>query len=180
MASKKSAFLNTALHEKTLISFERRFESGNVSGYVLAVGSKFFVLALVSDRVRYDGYECFRIADVRKPRPHPFSSFVEAALRLRHEVRPQYRIEVSSLERLLASAADAFPIITIHDEIRYPESCWIGRVKKIQRGVVSLLHIKPDASWEKEPTDHNLGDITRVNFDGDYERALQLVGVDSR
>ena len=49
-----------------LVRFYRRFEDSSVRGYVLDIGPKFFLLALVSDRVWFDGFECFRISDVRK------------------------------------------------------------------------------------------------------------------
>jgi hypothetical protein len=54
-------------------------------------------------------------------------------------------------------------------------SC-IGRVMGIDRGRVSLLEISPDAIWEKRPSEYPLREITRVNFGGDYEDALAMVG----
>jgi hypothetical protein len=43
---------------------------------------------------------------------------------------------------------------------------------------VSLLEINPDAIWDDNPTEFKLSEITRVNFGGDYENALFLVGGD--
>ena len=53
--------------------------------------------------------------------------------------------------------------------------CWIGRVVGIDRGRVTLLEIRPDATWKRKPTEYRLSEITRVNFGGDYEDALALV-----
>ena len=178
MTSSISELLKSAMKDETLIRFSSRFEDNFVKGYVLAVGEKFFVLALVSDRIRFDGYECFRVADIRDPRPDPCASFVEAALKARNENKPRCPIEVANIETLLTSATGEYPIIAIHQEAIDPDVCWIGRVLSVKSGVVSFLAMRPDASWEEDATDYNLRDITRVNFDGDYERALHLVGGD--
>ena len=45
----------------------------------------------------------------------------------------------------------------------------------VARGELSLLEIRPDATWEDTPTDYRLSQITRVNFGGDYEDALHIV-----
>jgi hypothetical protein len=41
---------------------------------------------------------------------------------------------------------------------------------------VSLLEIGPDAAWDNESETYRLSEITRVDFGGDYEEALHLVG----
>ena len=53
--------------------------------------------------------------------------------------------------------------------------CWIGRVQGVNRARVSLLEMSPDASWEDNPEEYRIKEITRVNFGGDYENALHLV-----
>ncbi len=143
------------------------------------VGPRFFLLALVRDRIHFDGFECFRCADVRNLNPDLYTAFVETALRKRREPRPQKpRVSVESIEELLLSTARAFPLVTIHREQVDPEVCWIGRVQGIHRGRLSLLEIGPDAKWEDSPREYRVADITRVNFGGDYEGALHLAGGD--
>ena len=46
----------------------------------------------------------------------------------------------------------------------------------MQRGRLSLLEINPDATWDTLPTTCRVSEITRVDFGGDYEGALDLVG----
>ena len=72
--------------------------------------------------------------------------------------------------------ARAFPLVTIHREKVEPDICEIGRVVQVRDGRVSLLEINPDATWNAEPKQYRLRDITRVDFGGDYEEALGLVG----
>ena len=85
---------------------------------------------------------------------------------------------MASTEDLLLSAGRSFPLVTIHREQVDPDVCWIGQVKRVERGRVSLLEINPDASWDAEPKDYRVSEITRVSFGGDYESALHLVGGD--
>jgi hypothetical protein len=67
-------------------------------------------------------------------------------------------------------------LVTIHREEVDPVVCWIGREQCVNRARVSLLEIAPDAIWEDKPEEYRIKEITRVNFGGDYENALHLVG----
>lgn len=163
--------------EKHFVRFERRFEDSFIHGYVLDVGPRFFLFGLVSDRLWFDGFECFRIADVRKMRQDPYAEFVKAVLRKRRQRIPKKpRVSMASLQQILLSAGRVFPLVTIHLEKIDPEVCYVGRVLSVDREQVSLLHISPGAIWEDKPTDYKLSDITRVSIGGDYEDALYLVG----
>ena len=167
------------MRKRLLVRFDRRFEDSSVRGYVLDVGPKFFLLALVSDRIWFDGFECFRVGDVRRLRPDPHARFAESALRKRRDrLPPKPRVSVRSIEELLVSASRLFPLVTVHREAVDPDVCWIGRILGVERSRVSLLEITPDATWEEKPKSFRLSEITRVNFGGDYESALHLVGGD--
>ena len=169
--------LSEALRKGHLIRFSRRFETSTVRGYVLDVGPRFFLLSLVSDRLWFDGFECFRVTDVSDIRRDPYATFAEEALRKRTERKPRKpRVSVATIERLVVSANRAFPLVTIHREAVDAEVCWIGRVVGIDRGRISLLEISPEATWEEKPGEHRLSEITRVSFGGDYENALHIVG----
>ncbi len=175
----RSQQLQEMLDRRQLVRFSRRFEKSFVRGYVREVGPQFFLLALVSDRIWFDGFECFRNSDISNLRPDPYAAFVEAALKKRGARTPKKpRLKLTSIEELLLSATRFFPLITIHCEQVDPDVCWIGQVKRVERGRVSLLGIRPDASWDTEPEDYRASEITRVSFGGDYENALHLVGGD--
>lgn len=179
MAKSRLSRLTDAMNQRTLVRMTRRFEDSRIHGYVLAVGPKFFLLALVSDRIRFDGFECFRISDVLSVKPDPYAAFKDAALKKRGERMPEKPpLDLDSKETLLRSASRAFPLVTIHIEKVDPDVCYIGRVVDISRGKVSLLEIAPGAVWDDKPAEYRLKDITRVNFGGDYEDALHIVGGD--
>ena len=168
------------MNERHLVRLSRRFEDSAIRGYVLAIGPKFFVLALVSDRLWFDGFECFRAADVLTVSPDPYSDFAKEALKKRGQRRPRKpKIDLTSIESLLLSARLAFPLITIHQEKIDPDVCHIGRVLGVTRGQAALLAITPHATWTDQPIKLRLTDITRVNFGGDYEDTLHIVGGDA-
>jgi hypothetical protein len=173
----KEQRLHQAMADRQFIRFSTCFEESAVRGYVFDIGPKFLLVGVVSDQVWLDGFACFRIADVRDLRPDPYATFEEAALKKRGERRPRKpQVELTNIETLLTSANAAFPLVTIHRERIDPDVCWIGRVMSIERGRVALLEIGPDATWDKEATNFRLSEITRVEFGGDYEDALSLVG----
>jgi len=175
--SSTAAQLRRFMRQRQFVRFTRRFEEGFAKGYVLDVGPKFFLLALQSDQIRLDGFSCFRIVDVKNLRPDPHAAFSEAALKKFGEPRPRRpKVSVASIEELLLSAGRLFPLLTIHREKSRSDVCWIGRIEEIARGQVSLLEIGPDAKWDCKPTSYKLSEITGVEFGGEYERALLLVG----
>src|SRR5260370_24556306 len=165
------------MRERRFIRFTRRFEQEFARGYVLDVGSKFFLIALQSDQMRFDGFSCFRVADVKNLSRDPYAAFAEAAFKKLREPSPRKpRVSVASIEELLLSANRLFPLVTVHREKVDPGVCWIGKIEGIQQRQVALLEIGPDANWDRKPTFYKLSEITSVEFGGEYERALHLVG----
>jgi hypothetical protein len=173
--------LTNPMKARQFVRFNRRFEESSTRGYVVDVGPKFFLLALVSDRIHFDGFEVFRIKDIRDLRPDPYEMFVESALKRRRERQPRKpKVRLDDVGTLLETASRCFPLVTIHRERIRPDICHIGRVVGVGRGRVSLLEIDAYAKWDTEPTEYPLKEITRVNFGGDYEAALHLVGGEAK
>jgi hypothetical protein len=86
-------------------------------------------------------------------------------------VRP-VGISAESLEDLLTTASKRFTLVTIHPERRKPDVCYIGAVTAITGKTVTIENLTADAEWSG-PRRINLRDITRVDFDSGYERALK-------
>ena len=89
------------------MKFTRPFEDGSVNGYVLDIGPRWFLLALVGDGIRLNGFQCFRLSDVRELQvPHPYAAFAEAALKKRKERLPRKpRVSVAGIDELLLSGS---------------------------------------------------------------------------
>ena len=181
MTQKSNALLSEAMHHKVLVKFWSPYEEGSTQGYVLDIGPRFFLLGFVDDNIRFNGFQCMRLSDIRRLRvPDPYADFTVAALRKRGEtLRKKPRVSLNSLPELLKSANRLFPLVTIQRERAKPDTCEIGRVVEITKSHVSLLEIGPDAIWDDEPTEIPLREITRVDFGGAYEDALHLIGGNS-
>jgi len=160
------------------VRFSSALERGTVNGYVLALGPRFFLIALVSDGVRPNGFQCYRLSDIRRLQvPDKYAQFHEAVLKkrgIRFPKKPP--VVVNSLTELLITANRAFPLVTIHREKVDAGACWIGRVVDLSKSHVTLLEIGPGAIWDNRLKTYRLSEITRVDFGGDYENALQLIG----
>lgn len=169
--------LTSAFRKKAFVKFTRPLEDGSVHGRVLDIGPQFFLLALLDEYIMWNGFQCFRISDVRELQaPAKYSGFYEAAIKKRRDRLPEKpAIDVSSLMKLLLTANQAFPLVTIHLEGVKPNVCYIGRIVDVTSGRVSIIEIGPDAAWDDQPTTYKLSEITRVDFGGAYEEALHLV-----
>lgn len=178
MTRKSNDQLAEALYSKLLVKFWNPYDPGSTQGYVLDIGPRFFLLGLISGEIRFNGFQCLRLSDVRRLQvPDPYSDFIVAAL-LKHgeSIKKKPNVKLQTLSELLRSANRLFPLVTIHREKVKPDTCEIGRVLDVSKTHVSLLEIGPDAVWEDEPTYIRLSEITRVEFGGGYEDALHLVG----
>ena len=180
MATVRSQLI-AAAKSRQLVRLSRRFERTHACGYLLDVGPQFLLLLLVSDPIWFDGFECFRVNDIRSVRPEPYSAFVESALRKRKARRPRKpSISLRSVTAMVQSAGRAFPLVAVHREEIDPSVCWIGRVLKVSRGRASILEVAPGARWRDRMTEFRLAELTRLNFGGDYEGALNLVAGEPR
>ena len=118
----------------------REFEASRICGYVLSVGPKWFVMAMVIDGIRFNGYECLRIAEAQSFRYEPHATFKEAILWHRNDKRPEGKpVDVTNLQKLLRSAAAAFPLIAVHRGMADPDCRWVGRLILVGRKRLVLL-----------------------------------------
>jgi hypothetical protein len=168
--------LAAAMAERRLVRLTTRYDEFAVCGYVVGIGPRFVMVAVVNDRVWLDGFECFRRPDIIAIDDDAYAAFHEAALALRGEVVPQApSVSLTSIEELLKTAGHAFRLITIHCEEVDPEVCHIGHFQKIAGGQLFMREITPAAEWEPELEQYPTAEITRVAFGADYEGALSLV-----
>ena len=180
MSNGRRKKLAAALAGPMIVKFYSPYEPGSTIGYVLDIGPEFFLLRFIDDHIRFNGFQCIRVSDVKKLKaPAPTSEFITNALLLRHpSIERKPDIKLSDVGALLHSAGQLFPLITVHREEINPDTCKIGKIIDVDKAHLRMLEIGPDAIWEEKPTKIRLTDITRVDFGGGYEEALHLVGGD--
>lgn len=172
--------LDEALVENILVLIARDYFDDScpeLEGYVLGVSESLVSLAILDDRVRFNGIEIFRrdrISDVQVPAPH--AAFYESALRLRDDRAPQAPpLDLSSIRSALESVAKIAPLVVVHREVQEPDVCEIGQITALDAETFQLREIDPDAEWAEDISEFRYEDVTRVGFAGDYEGALALV-----
>lgn len=157
-------------------------DQGRVLGEVASVGREWFLLRVVSDQIRYDGFSLMRIEDVTQlDSPHRYADFVQRALKLRLE-QPlaDPGIDLKSTETALRSACEVARVVSIHWEALAPDECSIGRYVETQGGEFSFREVNPNARWNRDAAEHSFADLTRIDFLAGYEEALADVLDDAR
>jgi hypothetical protein len=146
-------------------------------GFVVGVSVELLLLHSFSDRLDLDGYTAFRIRDISElRRDFPRKGFYLKALELKR-IRPvpTAGIDIGSVQGLLKSIERKYPLVVIYRERTAPGECEIGRIRLTSRSTYALRWISPTATWEDSDLTYKYADITRVDFDGEYESTLALV-----
>ncbi|MFP3942651.1 MAG: hypothetical protein ACLFWF_02085 [Alphaproteobacteria bacterium] len=147
-------------------------EDGWIDGFIVGRGPEFFVMAVLDEANRLDGYSCLRYNRVSRCQvPAPSASRIEKTLR-RYGEKPQYPEELSApdLAQILKFGAHNFGLVTIEDE--EPDSALIGKVRFVTNTFVQMVLIGPDGDWDPDVTEFDFIEIRRVDFGGAYERML--------
>jgi hypothetical protein len=178
MTQARNLKLSQAHSNAIVLRFSNPYDEGWTHGYVLDIGPQFFLLGLIDESMKFNGFQCQLVSDLRRIKvPDPYEDFIVAALRKRGQsIDAKPEIDLSSLPALLKSANALFPLVTIHRERAKPGECFIGKVLDISERNLLLHTIDPGAVWHKKPSRFRLSEITRVDFGGGYEEALHLVG----
>lgn len=171
--------LRDAWEAGTIVRLERtaHFGDGRVDGRVAGVSRQLVAIAVVGEGIRPNGIQVFRIADIVSAKaPAPYASFIQRVFRARRLRWPRLgKVELTSW-RSLVETADA-PVVTVHREARDPDVCHIGKFVRTNARRGTMVTISPDATWDvDELLDLAWRDVTRIDFGGDYEDALVLVG----
>jgi hypothetical protein len=148
-----------------------------VRGFVVGASSELLLLHTLSDRVDLDGYSAVRVHDVTAvQREFTKKPFYLKALKLKGVIptRPD-GIDLSDVRTLMCSVEERYPLIVIHRERVLADEGEIGRIKLTSGDTYALRFISPTATWEDDDRTFRYADVTRVQFDGEYENTLALV-----
>jgi hypothetical protein len=152
-------------------------ELGHVDGRVVGHSAKLIAISIVDEGIRPNGFVVYRRADISKlEAPAPYMEFMLKVLGLRHEKLPRLpKVDLSSWQTLVDTAARRFPLLTLHLEKRDPDICYIGRPVETTARRGTFVTIAPDAVWDRdELLTIPWVDVTRMDFGGGYEEALAL------
>src|SRR5258708_23854475 len=138
IVTKKRDQLMEALYRKLVIKFRNPFDEGSTDGYVLDIGPHFLLLALIDGDIKFNGYQCLPLKDVKELEvPAKYDEFIVAALRKRKQyIARKPNIKLNSIAELLESANKRFPVVTIYRERVRPGYCRIGRIVGISESAL--------------------------------------------
>ena len=150
-------------------------------GFATSVGEDWLLLHLVDpDLWMLDGHIAVRVEDIKSIDPYLYAGNEYPRLALRHfgedQPQPIPWIDLTSTKALIKTIADNAPLIGIACEKTDPDCYWFGTPLEVKGGVLTLLDINTDGSWDEEPSKHRLSDITRIQFGSRYEEALAVIG----
>ena len=151
-------------------------KADQIRGYVLAIGQTWMLMAKTRDGGYLDGFTVLRVADVTKVREDP--SFEARFLRHMDQwppAGPSVPIDLSGPQTIIASAAALHTLVTLYTEQKWPDECYIGAPVDWDKNRVWLLEVDGQAHWERDMSPYRLKEVTRIEFGGDYEKALIAV-----
>ena len=152
-------------------------DSRHIHGFVVGESAELILLQVLSDRVDLDGYTAIRKADVsERSREFARRDFCLKALALKRlrPVAPKH-LDLSSVPSFLKSVDRNYPLFAIHRERVASDQCEIGRLRLSSGSTYALRWITPEATWADDEEVYRYSDVTRVDFDGEYENTLALV-----
>ncbi len=167
--------LEEAVRSRTLIQIYRpAVDPYELLGYAVGLSDRLLMIQAVDgDCLALNGYTVVRRSQVK--RWSADSSFVGRAHRLlgREPAEPE-GIDLETWERLLASARDRYPLVSLELEKATPGTLYIGTILSLDLRAVTLRTVDTKAEWI-EPESFPLRDLTRVAFGDGYSLALAAV-----
>lgn len=165
----------------TLVRVKRRGRLDHLDGYILDVGTRYALVALLANELVLDGFSVVRTDGIVDVKRRPTAAFVERVLRARNQWPPScpVPIDLDSVVGALSSLTDA-PIIEVRTDITHPHVFYVGEIVKVGKRNLHLHDVHPDGRWAPEITTFPLRDITRVDVGTLYAYAFVQAGEPSR
>ena len=78
-------------------------------------------------------------------------------------------------QTIITGAAAVQTLVSLYTEVKWPDECYIGAPVDWEKKRVWLLELDGQARWERDMSAYRLKKITRIEFGGEYEKALLAV-----
>jgi hypothetical protein len=157
-----------------LVEFDRKpFDQYPITGFALDWNDDLTLFQdFDTELFQLNGYAVLRNSDIQRYRAIPEGDLLARAVGFQ-KIRPAMPngVSIGSLREAAESAGAKFPLITIHRERIKKNVCHIGSFQLASQRTLTVREISTQAEWEDEDT-FALRDITKLEFDGTYERLL--------
>jgi hypothetical protein len=168
--------LTFARKSRSIIELNRRrLEPDKLRGMIIGFSPSLVLLQILNDEIKLNGYSIIRRRDISRFQPAEHADFYSKVLKLRHLApRIPRGVMLDTVSSAIASSARRYPLITIHQERKDPDCCYIGTPHLITNTTLHLKCINHGATWDPDPFQYRLDSITRIDFGGAYEEALAI------
>jgi hypothetical protein len=160
---------------KTLVELCRRPKiEERISGFVVDFSDDLILLHRLDwNTFSLDGYTLLRDDDIQAKRFYSHDAYwpKRAIEKFKLQSRQVSGLKIGALPETIIEISKKFPLIHVERELRFPGECWIGTALEVTDKLLVLDNLNPDAEWTG-PYRIKLGDITRIDFGGGYEKAL--------
>ena len=165
------------MREQTLVNISRSPRNADrVDGFVIAMGSKWVLIAETRDGGYFDGLVAVRLRDVVEVADD--STFAERFARSQPEWPPTAPrdLDLDKTRGLIMTLSKTSALIGVEQERRHKSAMrWIGAVDEIDSGWLWLREVRPDATWHDESLGYKLSRITKVAVLDDYQLGLAAI-----
>jgi hypothetical protein len=175
----RTALLDLAQQRHDLVRVTRSLpESDGSVGHVVSSGPRWVLLSVLAAGAP-DGWVALRTGDIDTVESAPGGRFVQRGLEFQHSWPPRAPVNTIPTEAgsrpLLAAAAAAFPLVTVYLENEDPVACLVGRPVGYGQGFLEWQQLSTGGAWEPPSRVARLAAVTRIEFGGQYHRALHHV-----
>jgi hypothetical protein len=168
--------MNDALQQRLVIVKRSIPDCHELRGSIVLENKNWLVLALLNDAVFYDGYVAVRRSDINEIVDASEEGFESRALKvLARNPESLGDLSARSASGLVNAMAKRYRLITVHREFRNPNSCVIGEIASVSRTEIQLHSITRKARFQRGTWTIPFSDITRIEWGGMYEQAIEAV-----
>lgn len=178
MAKRKSSTKRLAKAQESLtpVRLIRSIKKASrLDGYVLEVGRRWLVLAVIGPDLALDGYACLRVADLADVRTLAHGGLTTRLLKARGQwppPAPDLELDLDSGRAPLAGFVEQRRLVGLHYERDEPGAYFLGVPAFSRKGHLQLHELTPRAEWGGKPLRFGRAAITRLHFGDRYQRAL--------
>ena len=170
--------LMAAIGEGTLVRVARDAEPAALyTGFVLAVGRKWVLLARTADGGHGDGRIAFRLRDIKAVRWD--TSFESRAARMlpswpRLAPVPLDTLDLDRTRGMLETLVAPSQLVAIQFQ-NLGAGLSVGLMERLTPHHLVLREIAPDASWDEDLTHSRMGRLSVVETGSRYLQSLEMV-----
>jgi hypothetical protein len=161
-----------------IVKIERSYNKSpidSVMGVRLAQSGELSLVEVVDQLIIPNGFSVIRNALISKIAPERNSAILGAGLQLKGfspSISP--KVDLRSMKHCLEMFRDDEVFLSAFFERTKPDVAYLGKIHTVKGGKFELRPVSPSARWLREEKTFVIDECTRIDFFGEYERAIYL------